>query len=263
LTDHVATPPYAPPEHTLLTGLQQYLILLRLSLSEYRSLWFYYVFFGLAWPLGFLFFLSALGGTFSPDRAIFTMGGNMATSIAFGPTFILIHKIGYGKESHEFDYWATLPLPKLSFVLSVVSVALLLALPGLAGIYLLGVLMLHLSLSGGLALLVLIPLGALPLAGLGALLGSYAPDGQTGGVIGNILLMVISFLSPMFVPLPLLPEPLRILALLIPTTYVADTFRFVLGGHTQLAPSVDILVIAACSVGFLSLVHRKLDWRVS
>src|SRR5579884_727367 len=117
LTDHVAAPPYEPPSHTPLTGLQQYLILLRLSLREYRSQWFYYVFFGLAWPVSFLFFLSALGSTFSPERAIFTMGGNMATSIAFGPTFILIHKIGYGKEAHEFDYWATLPLPKLSFVL--------------------------------------------------------------------------------------------------------------------------------------------------
>jgi ABC-2 type transport system permease protein len=251
-----------PPSHTPLTGLQQYLILLRLSLSEYRSLWFYYVFFGLAWPVSFLFFLSALGGAFSPERAIFILGGNMATSIAFGPTFILINTIGYGKESREFDYWATLPLPKLAFVLAVVSVALLLALPGLVGIYLLGALMLHLSLSGGLALLILIPLGALPLAGLGALLGSYAPDGQTGGVIGNILLMVISFFSPMFVPLNMLPEPLRILALLIPTTYVADTFRFVLGGHTQLAPFVDILVIVICSAGFLFLVHRKLDWRV-
>lgn len=262
MTDPIAAPPYAPPQHTLLTGLRQYLILLRLLFSEYRSLWFYYVFFGMAWPTSFLFFLSALGGTFSPERAIFTLGGNLATSIAFGPTFILINKIGNGKEQKEFEYWAALPLPKLAFVLAVVSVALVLALPGLLGIYLLSVYTLHLSLSTGLALLILVPLGALPLAGLGPLIGSYAPNGQTGGTIGNILLMVISFLSPMFVPMHLMPLPLRLLALLIPTTYVADAFRFVLGGHTQLAPAIDVLVIVACSTGFLFLVHRKLDWRL-
>jgi ABC-2 type transport system permease protein len=261
-TEEVASLPYTPPRHALTSACAQYLILLRLFLAEYRSLWFFYVFFGFVWPVGFIFFLKMTEGTISPAQAIFILGGNMATAIAFGPLFLLINKIGQGRERHEFEYWATLPLPKLAFVLAAISVAVLLSLPGLIGAYIIGMLMLGLSFSGNIVLLALIPVGALPLAGLGAMLGSYAPDGQTAGVIGNIMTIVIGFLSPMFLTLVQLPPPLRIIALFIPTTYVADLFRSALGGHAQIPVFVDVLVIVVCSVSFLLLVHRKMDWRI-
>ncbi len=261
-TDAIAPLPYTPPRHSLLTAFIQYLILLRLFLAEYRSLWFFYVFFGFVWPIAFIFFLKMTEGAISTAQAIFILGGNMATAIAFGPLFLLINKIGQGRERHEFEYWSTLPLPKLAFVLAAVSVALVLSLPGLIGAYIIGMLLLGLSFSGNLVLLALIPMGALPLAGLGALLGSYAPDGETAGVLGNILVVVIGFLSPMFLSLAQLPPPLRIIALFIPTTYVADLFRNALGGHTEIPALIDILVIVVCSTAFLFLVHRKMDWRI-
>jgi ABC-2 type transport system permease protein len=261
-TDGVAPLPYALPCHSLATACVQYLILLRLFLAEYRSLWFFYVFFGFVWPVGFIFFLKMTEGAVSTEQAIFILGGSMATAIAFGPLFLLINKIGQGRERHEFEYWATLPLPKLVFVLAAVSVALVLSLPGLVGAYIIGMLLLGLSFSGNLVLLALIPVGALPLAGLGAMLGSYAPDGETAGVLGNILTIVVGFLSPMFLSLAQLPPPLRILALFIPTTYVADLFRSALGSRAEIAVPIDVLVIVICSTGFLFLVHRKMDWRV-
>lgn len=260
--DEIALLPYAPPRHSLATAFKQYLILLRLFLAEYRSLWFFYVFFGFVWPVGFIFFLKLAEGALSTEQAIFILGGNLATAIAFGPLFLLINKIGQGRERHEFEYWATLSLPKLAFVLATVSVALVLSLPGLVGAYIIGMLLLGLSFSGNLVLLALIPVGALPLAGLGAMLGSYAPDGETAGVLGNILIVVIGFLSPMFLSLAQLPLPLRIIALFIPTTYVADLFRSVLGGHTEIPVLIDVFVIVVCSAGFLFLVHRKMDWRI-
>lgn len=260
--EEVAPLPYALPRHSLATACAQYLILLRLFLVEYRSMWFFYIFFGLVWPVGFIFFLKMTAGAISTAQAIFILGGNMATAIAFGPLFLLINKIGQGRERHEFEYWATLPLPNLAFVFAAISVALVLSLPGLIGAYIIGMFLLNLSFSGNLILLALIPVGALPLAGLGAMLGSYAPDAQTAGVIGNIFVTVIGFLSPMFLTLTQLPPPLRIIALLIPTTYVADLFRSALGGHAEISAFVDMLVIVACSVGFLFIVHRKMDWRI-
>ncbi len=262
LPDEVASLPYVLPRHSLVAAFKQYLILLRLFLVEYRSMWFFYVFFGFVWPVCFIFFLKMSEGTISTERGIFILGGNLATAIAFGPLFLLINKIGQGRERHEFEYWATLPLPKLSFVLATISVALVLSLPGLMGAYVTGMLLLGLPLSGNLALLALIPMGTLPLAGLGAMLGSYAPDGETAGTMGNILIVCIGFLSPMFLSLAQLPLPLRIIALFIPTTYVADLFRSALGGHPEISVFIDILIVVLCSVGFLFLVHRKMDWRI-
>ena len=261
-TGDVAPLPYALPRHSFVTALSQYMTLLRLFLAQYRTMWFFYVFFGFVWPVGFLFFLKMVKGEVSTEQALFLLGGTMATAIAFGPFFLLINTIGQGRERHDFDYWATLPLPKLVFVLAIVSVALLLAFPGIVCAYVFGTLLLGLSFTGSFALLPLIPLGVLPLAGLGALLGSYAPDGQTAGVVGNIVTVVIGFLSPMFLPLSQLPSPIRLLALLIPTTYVADLFRGALGGQTMFPILIDVLVVVICSTGFLFLVHHKLNWRV-
>ena len=258
----VASLPYALPRHTLTVALKQFGVLLRLFLAEYRTLWFFYVFFGFVWPIGFIFFITTATGAMSTEQAIFILGGNMATAIAFGPAFLLINKIGMGREHHEFDYWSTLPMPKLVFVLALNLVALLLALPGLLAAYLLGTFMLGIPLAGGLPLLCIIPLGALPLAGFGALLGSYAPNREAANVVGNILTMVVGFLSPMLVRPEQLPLPLRVLAFFVPTTYIADLFRTLLGGRTQLSPVLDFVVIVVCSLGFLFLVQRKMDWRV-
>ncbi|GAC1364545.1 MAG: hypothetical protein NVS2B12_07870 [Ktedonobacteraceae bacterium] len=262
-TELVAPLPYALPRHTFIVALRQFGVLLRLFLSEYRTLWFFYVFFGFVWPLGFIFFITTAMGPLDREQAIFILGGNIATAVAFGPAFLLINKIGVGRERHEFDYWSTLPMPKLAFVLALNLVALLLALPGLLGAYLAGTFLLGLPLVGGLPLLLLIPFGALPLAGFGALVGSYANDAQTANVLGNILTLVVGFLSPMLVRPEQLPLLLRVLAFFIPTTYVADLFRALLGGQTQFSPLLDLVIIVSCSAGFLFFVQRKMDWRVS
>lgn len=259
----IAAPlPYALPSHNFAVALKQFGVLLRLFLSEYRTLWFFYVFFVFVWPISFIFFITTATGSMSREQGIFILGGNMATAIAFGPVFLLITKIGAGRERHEFDYWSTLPMPGLVFVLALNLVALLLSLPGLISAYLLAAFLLGIPLAGGLPLLLLIPLGALPLAGFGVLLGSYASDGQTANVIANILTLVVGFLSPMLVRPEQLPLLLRILAFFVPTTYVADLFRAILGGQTQLPPLLDLAIIIACSVVSLFLVQRKMDWRV-
>lgn len=56
-TERIAPLPYTLPRHSYATVCSQYLILLRLFLAQYRTMWFFYVFFGFVWPVGFLFFL--------------------------------------------------------------------------------------------------------------------------------------------------------------------------------------------------------------
>jgi ABC-2 type transport system permease protein len=261
LDTHTTDLPFVPPPRSLATTAKQYAILCRVLLAEYRRTWFTHIFFGMLLPLGLIFFFKMTGGEIDAQRAVFLLGGNMAISITYGPTTMLIAKIGWGRHNREFDYWATLPLPKLILLLAIISVYLLFAIPGLVSSYLVGSWVFGLPLPNGLMLIALAPLCALSLTGFGALLGTYAKDGPTASVYGNILLGFVTFLAPTMIPLETLPFPLRVLAMCVPTTYVADAFRAVLGGRVEIGWVYDLLFITIFSVAFLTLVHWKLDWR--
>lgn len=253
--------PYPPVRRNLAFGLRQFLRLIRVMLAEYRDTWWIHAVFGFMFPLGMIFFLKSAMTEVTPERAIFLIGGNMTTSITYGPTMILINKLGWGKQYRAFDYWTALPLPKLSLMLAMVAVALFLSLPGVLGVYILGSLLLQLPLSGGLVLLLLVPIGTVALSGFGAFIGAYARDGQSANVMSNILLGVVTFLSPLMIPPETMPPFLQFTAKLIPTTYVAEAFRAALSGRYDAAFALNLGIVVAVCVGFLVLVQRKLDWR--
>lgn len=256
----MAPPPYMRHRSTLATLTRQYLILLRVLLAEYRTTWFFHVFSGLLIPISLAFVIVSVGGTPSEDSAIYMLGGNIALSIATGPTTFLIGKIGWARQNKEFHYWITLPISKWLLVFAIISVALVFALPGVLGIYVFGSLLLGLPFSETWALIPLIPLGVLPLTGVGALLGIAAPNGQTANIIGNVFIVFVGVLSPVMLPLEALPVPLHILSQFMPTTYVADAFRAVLGGQgTHLV--FDLIILALFSAVFLTITYFWLDWR--
>jgi ABC-2 type transport system permease protein len=258
-----AKPPYAHVHFTLATAAQQYLTLLRVLLAEYRTTWFPHTFSGLLIPMGFAFIAGAVGAAGSTEKAIYLVGGNMALSITSGPMSFLINKIGWGRQRKEFDYWIALPVSKLLLILALISVALVFALPGLMGVYVFTSLLFGLSFSGTWALIPLIPLAVLPVAGIGALVGVCARDGQVANVLSQIMLVFVSVLSPVLLPLESLPVPLRIISQFMPTTYVADAFRAMLGGYPGTNLALDILILALFAAVVLTITYFRLDWRSS
>jgi ABC-2 type transport system permease protein len=258
----LAPAPYVCPTFSLAAALRQYIVVLEAQLKSYRGSWILQSFIGLLVPFALVFSARALIGAMDTHKAIFLLGGNLTMSIAFGPTTFLISKLGWSRQNREFDYWIALPVPKLTVVLAIISTAACFALPGMLGSYILGSMLLGLPLTGAWALLLLIPLGVLPLAGVGAFLGTVAPNGQTATLICNLLIFVVGFLSPMFIPSNQLPRVLQITCLFIPTTYVADAFRAVLSAQFGNNFTLDITVLLLCSVVCLALAHWKMEWRI-
>lgn len=244
-------------------ALRQYILVIRVLLTEYRQTWFVQVFMGLLLPIGIAFFLKSIGNVNTTERAVFLFGGNLATSIVFGPTCFLIQKVGWARCIHGFDYWVALPLPKLTLLFAMISVAFFFAFPRVAGVYVFGSLLFGLPFTNSLLFLPLMPLGVLSLAGLGALLGCSVPNGQAATSISNVLIVFVSFLSPMMIPASYLPLPLRIISLFVPTTYVADAFRAVLANQLDMHLAFDVLIILRFSGAFLALAYLRLDWRTS
>jgi hypothetical protein len=107
-------------------------------LADYRSSWLFHSIRSLLFPLSFAFVIIATSRTLNHEGAIFLLGGILTASLAFGPTSVLIVKLGWSRQNGEFEYWIMQPIPKLVLILAIVSVALLFALPGLLVTYCLG-----------------------------------------------------------------------------------------------------------------------------
>ncbi len=233
----------------------------RVMLAEYRNTWFYHIFFGMLLPVGLAFLISRGSSLLDTGHAIYLLGGNMVISIVYGPTVMLITKIGWGKEFREIDYWVTLPVPKIAFIFAMTSVYLLFAAPGLLVAYVIGSWIFNLPLLGGILLPGVAVLGVLALSGFGALLGSVAKTGQVAGIYGNVFIAVATFLSPLMIPQEQIPALLRLIGLLLPTTYVAEVFRLALAGQVGPLFLRDVLLLIGFALFFFALVHYKFDWR--
>jgi ABC-2 type transport system permease protein len=259
--ESVAALPYPRTRRTIKWHLAQFTRVVRVQLLEFRTAWIYLIVFGCLIPLGLIFLLSRMGGALTREWAIFVLGGNLVTSIVYGPVTGMIGKIGWGREQRTFDYWAALPLPKLAWILATVTVYLLLALPSVVIIFGVGALSLGIPFSAGLALLPLIPLGTLSMVGLGAFLGLLAPNGQTANLFGNAMVGVVTFLSPTLLPLAQMPTVMQWIARVLPTTYAADAFRLALTGDFGRPFLVDVGILGLSSLVFLWVLARRLDFR--
>ncbi|HWI64613.1 MAG TPA: ABC transporter permease [Symbiobacteriaceae bacterium] len=258
--EDVAALPFQPSRRL---PLQHFGRLVRVMLAEYRSMWAIQAFFGFLMPLGMIYLLKYMGGAASPERAIFVLGGNLVSSIAYGPVMFLIGRIGYNRQARSFDYWANLPVAPLTWVLAMSTVSLMLALPGLIAVFLTGSWLLGFPLVRGLAVAPLIPLATLSLTGIGAFLGAYAKNLQVANIMGNAVVGFVSFLSPIMIPLEVMPLPLQYLARLVPTTYAADAFRSALAGNFGPALAYDVLILVLLMAVSLVAVHRRLNWRAA
>jgi ABC-2 type transport system permease protein len=244
-------------------AVRAYARLLPVVLADFRTTGPFYVFFSVLLPAGILFFVHTTGAGGSREELRYLAGGALAASLTMGPAVMLCARLGLAREHQEFDYWATLPVPKVSLVLALCTGHLLFSLPGVAAMLAIGYFLLGVPLSGVLAVLPLVPLAALAMAGIGAFLGSRAPNSIVGNLLGNLVLAVALFLSPVMTELSAYPAVLRAVAYAVPTTYVADAFRHVLDAGPTYAPLVvDIAVMGGLAALLVALTHWLLDWRV-
>jgi ABC-2 type transport system permease protein len=124
-----------------------------------------------------------------------------------------------------------------------------------------GMAVFHLWIVPSPFILLVLVLSPLALSGLGATVGILSPNQQVAGVIANVFMVLVMFLSPVFVPLSRLPGLLQITARILPPTYAADALRQTLSSQLTPAFLLDIGVLAAFSAVSLYIVTARLDWR--
>jgi ABC-2 type transport system permease protein len=241
--------------------LTEFLWLLRGELYQLRSQWFWYVVYLSFSPLTYLFFLSIYGGVRTPEAQLYIITGSVANGAVASALVSLGQTIGRMRDQNALEYYASLPVSKLSFISAVAAKGVLLSCPSSLVILAVGVGTMGGSIHVSPILLIVAYLaGAFSLAGIGAVIGFYCADTQSVGLATQIIAPVLVLFAPVYVPLQQLPPILQVSARFLPTTYVAGCLRSALGyeRNTYWGSLAVVMLWVLASVG---LQLARVGWR--
>jgi ABC-2 type transport system permease protein len=180
----------------------------------------------------------------------------MVSMAAYGPiiTGLLSAQVIATERSHG---WVRLlrvtPLPPAAYVVTKLLTSLVIALPAVALVVAAGVLVNNVALGpmSVLETIVVLVLGSIPFAALGVLMG-YVLD--AGSAQGAAMIASLSFavLGGLFAPATALPDVLRTIGDMLPSSHLANVGRAAVAG---LAPNgIDVAVLVAYGVAIGALV---------
>jgi ABC-2 type transport system permease protein len=233
---------------------REYWWLLRGQLHQLRLQWFWYVVMMSFAPLITMAFLWFFTGR-SPEALLFIITGSITTALCTSAMLTLGQNIGYMKDAGSFEYYASFPVSKPVFILALATRSVILLS---IGAFIFGVPMR----PSPITILIFI-LAGYSLAGLGAFVGFFSRDGQTAGLVTQIIDPLIVFLAPVYIPVERLPRFLQHTAKLLPTTYVANALRASVAGCVTSRTWREIGFLAAWTLLSLWAASRKLAWRAS
>ncbi len=241
--------------------LVQLVDLFLMELTNWRWSWRPMILTGTLAPLLSIVALGVFGRAAGVRTLTFILTGNAVISLMFGNLDRLQSRFSFMRRTGTLDYYATLPVHKAVLILAVVASLVLLSLPALLATVLAGSLLLGLPLRPNLSVLLVVPLAALSLAGIGALIGVSVQRPEEGGSLALLVTMALSALGPVIVPPERLPAMMLTLGWLSPATYAASAMRQALLGPVTSRMILDLAALAAFAAGTLWLVGRRMDWR--
>lgn len=233
-----------------LSPLSQLLDLFLIELTNWRWSWRSMVITATVAPLGSILALGLFARELGAPALAYVLSGNAVLSLLFGTMGNVESHFCFMRFAGALDYFATLPIRRGLLVLAVVLAFLLLSLPSLIVTIALGALVLGLPLALHPAILLVVPLCALPLAGLGALIGLSVRTPEQGNSVNLLVTLGLTGLGPIVIPPDRLPAVLILLGRLSPATYAASALRQVLLGPVTGQLAVDLAVL----VGFAGVM---------
>ena len=151
-------------------------------------------------------------------------------------------------------------MPRFTLLTAVIAAFFLLALPSVLATILIGSRILGISLAIHPLLIVVIPLCALPVSGIGALIGLKARNYAEAGSFNLLLTFALLALGPVIIPPGRLPNFLLLLGQFSPTTYASSALRQVLLGPITGQLWWDIGALVGFTVVSFMGVDRLLQW---
>jgi ABC-2 type transport system permease protein len=241
--------------------LTQLIDLILIELTNWRWSWRGLIVISTVAPLASMAALGIFARDLGDEALSYVFTGNIVLSLLFGIEGNVQSHFMFMRLEGVLDYFATLPVKKLALLTAVIIAFFLLALPAILGTIFIGSWLLDISLNIHPLLIVVIPLCALPISGIGALIGLKARNYPEAGSINLLLTFALLALGPVVIPPSRLPHFLLVLGQFSPTTYASSALRQVLLEPVTAQLAVDMAALVAFTAVSFMLVGRLLQWR--
>jgi ABC-2 type transport system permease protein len=180
------------------------------------------------------------------------VAGSSVTVVSFVALNLLAQRFGALKASGALDYFAALPIRPSAVVMAAAAAWASFTVPGSILVAVGGALFYRLPVAHVWLILPVVVLAGISLAGLGAALGLLAPRQEIATVGGQLGMSAVMFLG--LVPAHRLPEVLRAVRAVVPSTYAVDAFAASFHRHPHWAGiGGDLAVCAGVCVLALGL----------
>ncbi|MEZ3178531.1 ABC transporter permease [Streptomyces pimonensis] len=186
------------------------------------------------------------------------VAGSAVLVVAFVALNLLAQYFGQLRASGGLDHYATLPVPPAAVVLGVAGAYASFTVPGTLVTAVFGCVLFELPLANLWVLAAVIPLAGAALAGLGAALGLLAPRAEVATLLGQLGMSAALLLGVL--PAERMPEAVRLVRDLLPSTYGVEAFARTFGPHPDWARVLGDLAVCG-GVGVLSLAVATWAYR--
>lgn len=238
----------------------QLLDLTLIQLSNWRWSWRGTLLSGIVAPLFTLVALGIFARDAGTEAIVYVLTGNVVLSLMFENLDRVSSNFAFMKAMGTLNYFATLPVSRYAVVLATLLAFFLLSLPATLTTILFGSWFLAVPLTISPLILLVIPLIALPLASLGAFIGTTTRTPMEAGPITSLIVLILAGLGPVIFPPSRLPAFMVTIGRFSPATYAASALRQTLIGPVtgQLVIDLVMLILLALLLGWL--VNRKMSW---
>lgn len=241
--------------------LTQLLDLTLIQLSNWRWSWRNVIIIGIFVPLISMLALGSFAGKQDKEALSYVFIGNLVLSLLFSHQGRVASNFAFMRAAGMLDYFATLPIYNISLILGTLAAFFILFLPSLLVTILAGQWLLGLTLHVHVLALLIIPLVSLPLAGLGAYIGTLSRRPEDSMSINQLITLIFLGLGPVMMPPDRLPGWLLNLGWISQANYAASALRQVILGPVTGRLGLDVLMLSLFTVLSLWLVARQMDWR--
>lgn len=241
--------------------LTQLVDVLLIELTNWRWSWRSMIVIGTLSPVLSMVALGVFARDSGKESLSYVLVGNVVLAIMFNIMSNVESHVSFMRIHGMLDYFATLPVRKMALIPSLVTAFLLISLPALAATLIAGSLLLGVPLHISPLVLLVVPICAMPLAGIGALIGARARTPMEANSINFLVMFLLLSIGPVIVPPQKLPAIMLILGRFSPATYASSALRQVLLGPITGQFTIDIAVLLGVTIVVYWCVSKAIDWR--
>jgi ABC-2 type transport system permease protein len=236
-----------------MTAIRQYRDLLSIQLRSMRDEVPMIAVIQIVLSLGLVLGMGYLIPNISKTSATFLITGTATQSFVTMGLVMLPQMLSQSKAEGRIEYFLTMPISREAYLLALITVVAVTALPGVAFTLLFGAWHYGITLSVDPAFFLVMVLCVLSLAGVGVALAMFTPHMQLVNAITQLIIFYVLFFAPVLLPSSQLPSLLQETAKVAPPTYAADGVRATLTDLPGTSLGKDLAVMGGFAVASVAL----------